>query len=152
MEDKCHKTRYANETEANNDLEKIKRTSTRSSIPIRAYFCPICSNWHLTSQQPYTVTKLKAISKELEDVKAEHKRVIAENKSLIAENKVLRDRNSQEATKFIRRDQEIITLNQTILKKNKTIKVLMNDNSGLISKIIALRKNRENPKTPPHSI
>lgn len=146
----CHKTKYANESEANKDVERIRKTSTRSNVPIRSYFCQICSGWHLTSKEPHIVAKLKEVSKEADILKAENKRLLAEHKTLTAENKVLRDRNQQEAVKFIRRDQEIITLNQTILAKNKLIKTLMNDNSGLISKIIALRKNRENPQNQAH--
>lgn len=146
----CHKTKYANEAEANKDVDRIKKTSTRSSVPIRSYYCQICSGWHLTSQEPHIVAKLKLVAKELETAKAENKRQATEIKNLANENKTLRDRNSQEATKFVRRDQEIISLNQTLLTKNKFIKTLMNDNSGLISKIIVLRKNRENPQNQSH--
>jgi len=146
----CHKTKYANEAEANKDVERIKKTSTRSSVPIRSYYCQSCSGWHLTSKEPHLVTKIKEATKEIDSLKAEIKRLTSETKTLTAENKVLRDRNSQEATKFVRRDQEVITLNQTILAKNKLIKNLMNDNSGLISKIIALRKNRENSQNQSH--
>ena len=137
--DTCHKTRYANETEANKDVERIKKTSTRSNVPIRSYFCSVCSNWHLTSKESYVVTTLKAVSKELQQAKTEIKR-------LVAENKRQQDRNLQD----IRKDEEVIALQQTLLKKNKMIKGLINDNSDLISKNIALRKNHKNSENQQH--
>lgn len=139
----CNKTKYANEDAANKDVERIRKTSTRSNIPIRSYFCPLCSGWHLTSKEPHIVAKLKEVSKELDILKAEYKR-------LNADNKRLQDKNLQDTQKFIRRDEEVISLHQTILKKNKMIKGLMNDNNGLISKIIALRKKGENPQNQSH--
>jgi len=141
--DTCHKTRYANETEANKDVERIKKTSTRSNVPIRSYFCHVCSNWHLTSKESYVVTTLKAVSKELQQAKTEIKR-------LAAENKRLQDRNLQDTQKYIRRDDEVIALHQTLLKKNKMIKGLMNDNSDLITKNIVLRKNHKNSENQQH--
>lgn len=45
----CKKTSFANEESANHYIKKLKKTSTRSVIPVRAYLCEKCHNWHLTS-------------------------------------------------------------------------------------------------------
>lgn len=45
----CEKIAYENERQANNAINLIKKNSSRSHIPKRAYFCKQCNKWHLTS-------------------------------------------------------------------------------------------------------
>lgn len=47
---KCKKFRYRNEIAAKLAMAKIESHSTELKLPIRAYRCPICYKWHLTSQ------------------------------------------------------------------------------------------------------
>ncbi len=47
---KCNgKTIYSSEKTANIAKNSIKRTSHRSKIPKRSYYCTDCRGWHLTS-------------------------------------------------------------------------------------------------------
>lgn len=46
----CKKVRFANEKFAQEYINKLSRTSNRERKPLRAYLCPFCLTWHLTSQ------------------------------------------------------------------------------------------------------
>ncbi len=48
---KCGKTRFRDEIAAKIAMSKIEVKSTELKIPTRAYRCPLCSGWHLTSQE-----------------------------------------------------------------------------------------------------
>ena len=48
---KCGKTRFRDEISAKIAMSKIAVKSTELKIPTRAYRCPLCSGWHLTSQE-----------------------------------------------------------------------------------------------------
>ena len=49
-EHSCGKTRYASASAADSALAVIARYSDRSGrVPVRAYACPACGGWHLTS-------------------------------------------------------------------------------------------------------
>ncbi len=54
MSDQCTKTKFANEKAALDYVRRLKNTSTRSIIPTRAYLCPYCETWHLTSHGSYS--------------------------------------------------------------------------------------------------
>jgi hypothetical protein len=45
----CKKTSFCNEQFAKDYINKLQKTSSRYKIPQRAYLCPDCLNWHLTS-------------------------------------------------------------------------------------------------------
>lgn len=50
---KCPRTgkkRYPNEQMANNQLNLIKKHSTRNQIPTRTYECEFCHGYHLTKR------------------------------------------------------------------------------------------------------
>lgn len=47
----CTKVKYATEKNALFYIEKLKNTSKRTVVPIRAYLCPFCLCWHLTSNE-----------------------------------------------------------------------------------------------------
>lgn len=127
----CNKTKYATEDAANKDIQRIKKTSTRSTIPIRSYYCGDCTAWHITSKEPHLVTQLKAISKELEDLKSDYKRLDTQYNVIFSENKVLKN----------------------YLEKSKNEqKSLIGKNKSLLNENMQLRKNNKNPKTPPNSV
>ena len=43
------KTRFRDHTSAATALAVAERRSTRAVVPVRAYECPTCQGWHLTS-------------------------------------------------------------------------------------------------------
>jgi hypothetical protein len=45
------KFRYRDEPQARADLARIRAASTRTKVPVRAYFCLACNGWHLTSEE-----------------------------------------------------------------------------------------------------
>jgi hypothetical protein len=49
MEKKCNKVSFASEKFAMEHVDRIKKTSTRSIVPLRAYYCYEHKAWHLTS-------------------------------------------------------------------------------------------------------
>lgn len=46
----CVKRRYSTREAALLDLARITRVATHSHIPVRAYACPYCRGYHLTSK------------------------------------------------------------------------------------------------------
>ena len=56
----CTKIAYPTETEAKWHLRQIKQKDGEHKKPYRAYECPHCSAWHLTSREDITwIKKLK---------------------------------------------------------------------------------------------
>lgn len=53
----CKKTSFANEAAAIFYIDKLKRTSIRERVPIRAYLCCQCNSWHLTSKPNFESVK-----------------------------------------------------------------------------------------------
>ena len=51
----CKKVSFATESDADFYIKKLKRTSKRAVVPMRAYLCEKCFNWHLTSLQSIDV-------------------------------------------------------------------------------------------------
>ena len=51
MNKPCRKTQFATEHDALFYIAKLKKTSKRKVLPKRAYLCPICFSWHLTSAE-----------------------------------------------------------------------------------------------------
>lgn len=45
----CKKVRYKDKGEAQERLNKIRKISNRNKKPLRAYYCPNCGEYHLTS-------------------------------------------------------------------------------------------------------
>jgi hypothetical protein len=45
----CSKKSFTNHRDAQNEINNIKKHSSRSKIPMRAYYCPKCKYYHLTS-------------------------------------------------------------------------------------------------------
>lgn len=48
---KANKTRYWDEVAAKLDLSRIQNNGGGNLLPTRAYRCPMCKGWHLTSQE-----------------------------------------------------------------------------------------------------
>jgi hypothetical protein len=64
--EQCKKTKYSTEEAALLDIARIKRISNRDKIPQKAYFCTICSSWHLSSKKS-SQSKLLGKVKEYKD-------------------------------------------------------------------------------------
>lgn len=59
----CEKVRFADEAEALATLGHIRRYGSRKGKkPIRAYECPGCLGWHLTSRPPESFPEKKIAS------------------------------------------------------------------------------------------
>jgi hypothetical protein len=91
----CKKVSFGTEADANFYIEKLRKTSTRPIIPVRAYLCEKCNNWHLTHIQQEDIPKILA----------EHERVLRALKRQIKE-----------------RDAAINRLNSVIAKQTASIK------------------------------
>jgi len=46
----CRKVGFLNESSANNRIKEMPTTHIKNKGAMRAYICPVCSLWHLTSQ------------------------------------------------------------------------------------------------------
>jgi len=51
----CKKTSFTTEDYAEFYIKKLKTTSKRNVLPVRAYLCEKCFQWHLTHLQPIDV-------------------------------------------------------------------------------------------------
>ncbi len=72
----CKKVSFADERSANEYINKLKSTSERVNVPIRAYLCPQCFNWHLTSQKTKEAQIFESKIEELQKTIQEQKRII----------------------------------------------------------------------------
>lgn len=93
----CKKVKFATQADAEFYIQKLKKTSTRSIVPERAYLCQKCFSWHLTSSPDRNSVLLqKNLVKinELGDRIAELNSVIeSKNKLLKEKNKLISDLN-----------------------------------------------------------
>ena len=70
----CKKASFANEAAANTYIDRLKKTSTRSKVPQRAYLCNKCNNWHLSSTISWEQQHLELDNK-LKDLEDRFKRL-----------------------------------------------------------------------------
>lgn len=66
----CTKVRFATEKSALFYIEKLKNTSHRKVLPLRAYLCPFCTCWHLTSNKDRNkedIDELKQLKEKLKN-------------------------------------------------------------------------------------
>lgn len=59
----CPKVRFATRAKADARLDEIDREPRRArqvKLPVRAYFCPRCWGWHLTSRASRQAVKARA--------------------------------------------------------------------------------------------
>ena len=116
----CTKTKYTSQQFAIDDIERIKKKSTRSIIPIRSYYCS-CGFWHITSKIDHY--ELKHQIEVLEEL-----------------NKIINDQNKKDTEIAIRTDERIVKLNQKIQKLYKLLSVIRDDKLNLINEIVKLKK------------
>ena len=65
----CKKAAFSTEDAANYYINKLKRTSSRQIKPIRAYLCPLCFTWHLTSLKETTDFDISENEREIKKLK-----------------------------------------------------------------------------------
>jgi len=78
MKEFCPKTYFATEKDAEFYIDKLKQTSNRAKRPKRAYLCPDCFQWHLTSQDKDlpSIIKYRQKINELQKLIAEKNEII----------------------------------------------------------------------------
>ena len=95
----CRKSKYASEQAAELDIARIKRLSKRERLPQRAYLCPQCSSWHITSQRHKASEENDLLKKKLAEAKAKIKELnikvaeLSRKKGMNWELNVLRKNN-----------------------------------------------------------
>lgn len=67
----CGKTSFATEVDADYYIDKLSKTSKRKDIPIRAYLCPKCCNWHLTKKQEVKDKETQELLSQIKTLKRE---------------------------------------------------------------------------------
>lgn len=117
----CKKTAYSNEKFAEDHIMRIAKTSVRSRIPVRSYYCGKCGFWHITSQNSKKDEKINELEEEI--------------KKLKNEIKSLQDKNKRELDKEVNADIRIKKMNDTIQEKQKIISKQRLDISNLVSQI-----------------
>lgn len=71
MKKECTKVKFAREEDADTHIERGMKTS-KSPLSMRAYFCPKCSVWHVTSKDKRG-EKIRLLTKEVHDLKEQLK-------------------------------------------------------------------------------
>ena len=124
----CKKVQYASEEYALFDVRRIKKISERSKMPVRAYLC-FCGSWHLTSRadkKDEIISELKIKNNELE--------------KQIKELSNLGKSNADERL-ALRTNKTIIELRKGMETCTQRNKILVKNNSDLISQLIQLKNN-----------
>lgn len=127
----CKKVQYASEEYALFDVCRIKKISNRSKMPVRAYLC-FCGSWHLTSRadkKDEIISELKIKNKELE--------------IQIKELTNLGKSNADERL-ALRTNKMIIELKKGMETCRQRNKILVKNNSDLISQLVQLKNNPNN--------
>lgn len=126
----CGKALYADEKSALEHINLIKNKSTRSTIPIRPYFCIPCNGWHITSKADkydQYLNKIKELELKVEELQKEINRLA--NSKLTSQEKIA-----------IRADDRLKELKKRNQVLNEEIRKCKSDNNTLIMKNIALEK------------
>ena len=55
----CKKVRYDTEESCLKAIKKISNIEERRKMPVRAYECPFCNGYHMTSQKSHSATEIK---------------------------------------------------------------------------------------------
>lgn len=133
MENKCLKTKFATEKDANFYIDKLQKTSVREKKPIRAYHC-WCGSWHLSSKKSFA-----ELSGEIELLEKENDQLKKELEDLKKEMQVFDNVNSRmitiEARAIVRKDETVTRLQRQIDKQNHLIRRLRRDNSDMIARL-----------------
>lgn len=132
MKTECTKTKYASQSMADFDINKISKKSNRGTIPIRSYLCQRCGSWHLTSRKDFN-EEIKLLNDQILELKKE-------NESLRQINDMLKINKNKLENHEAKVDARVVQLKQELNVMEKRLNNSRKDNSELIAKIIQLQK------------
>lgn len=55
----CNKTSFIDQSNAEQYISKLQKTSKRKFAPVRSYLCEKCLNWHITSIEDNRISIVK---------------------------------------------------------------------------------------------
>lgn len=123
----CKKVSFADEKQALFYIDKLGKTSSRTTVPQRVYLCHKCLNWHLTSKQENKtyfslLTENETLKKELE----EKERIISELTGKTKSNQVLNIEKllKEKNDKLVEQNSKINKLESMLKKKDKTMNAI----------------------------
>lgn len=145
----CKKTRYSSEVFAMLDIARIRSKSNRDKVPVRAYKCPECKYWHLTSKHSRAQEAIKMLTAQLKETTKERDELAQEKKQwkqlqsrlddVMGQNKTLRkqvnDKNSA--------DERVKEMQTQISKQKKINDKQKEDNNYLIAENLRLKSMNE---------
>ena len=67
---KCKKAIFRTQSDADEFIDKINRTSNRKVKPLRSYMCEECLNWHTSSSLDYFDIGLKKAKENLREAQS----------------------------------------------------------------------------------
>jgi hypothetical protein len=130
----CKKVKFATKKDAEFSISKIKNTSTRNVIPVRAYECK-CGAWHLTSKRDMhnDANRIQELEEEKELLNAKIKELEQALKST--------DKQSDKEYKIeAKKDKLVKELNHQLKLSLKTNERIRKDNEELIIRLIKLNE------------
>lgn len=141
-EDVCNKkTKYASAKLANEDVERIRKKSTRPVVPSRAYYCTICNFWHLTSNISRSDLLKDKLIASLQEQNEELKEKLSEATKELTGLKDANSKGDRVAIRAeVRKDERVKHLTEKSNKLGKLVKKLRDDNSDLIAKNLSLER------------
>lgn len=129
----CPKTRFATKADADFYIKKIQAHPNKSGkVPVRAYQCPRCTSWHLTSQIDY-VKQAEELNKRIEEL-------VAENAKLKAKIAEMQTQSSNDIRKEIRVDQRVKSAREQLEKAKKALIASRKNNAELVGRMLQLEK------------
>ena len=78
----CKKACFSTEEMADYYIDKLKRTSKRQMKPLRAYLCPLCFTWHLTSLKETTDFEISQQERQINNLRRKCENYKSEVKKL----------------------------------------------------------------------
>jgi hypothetical protein len=130
----CKKVKFATQKDAEFSISKIKNTSTRNVIPVRAYQCK-CGAWHLTSKRD-----MHNDASRIQELEEEKEVLMAKIKELEQALKITDKQSDKEYRIEAKKDDLVKQLNNQLKLSLKTNERIRKDNEELIMRIIKLNE------------
>lgn len=111
----CNKVKYSTYDFAQQDLIRIQKTSKKNTVPLSVYKCPVCSSFHLTSQNASFVEKTNKIITELKSEIERLKRITKDERKML-----LKD---EELTELRKINNQLKKDNQRLIHENTLLKI-----------------------------
>lgn len=130
----CKKVKFATKKDAEFSISKIKNTSTRDVIPVRAYECK-CGAWHLTSKRD-----MHNDANRIQELEGEKELLNAKIKKLQEALKNADKKSDKENKLEAKKNGLVKQLNHQLLISKKTIERIRKDNEDLIIRLLKLNE------------